>query len=101
MEHEALPRLAVDGLDLLLVVGGAERRGDERLGLAAGEQAGAVGARQHADLDRDVADLVELAAVEALAALEDLVAQDLLLQVLEDRLRVGLLLERPPRAAPR
>ena len=35
VEHEALPRLAVDGLDLLLIVGGAERRGHERLGLAA------------------------------------------------------------------
>jgi hypothetical protein len=39
VEHEALPHLAVDHLDLLLVVGGAERDGDERLGLAAGEGA--------------------------------------------------------------
>ena len=37
-----------------------------------------------------VADLVELPAVEPLAALEDLVAQDLFLQALGDRLRVGL-----------
>ena len=34
------------------VARGAERRDDDRLGLAAGEQRGAVGARQHADLRR-------------------------------------------------
>ena len=50
-------------------------------------------ARQHADFDRDRADLVELAAVEPLAALEDLVAQDLLLQLLEDRLGFDLPLD--------
>ena len=77
--------LAVHRLDLLLVVGGAERRRDERLCLAAREHGRAVRARQDADLDRDRADLVELPAVEALAALEDLVAHDLLLQLLEDR----------------
>ena len=64
--------LAVDRLDLLLIVGGAERRGHQRLGLAAGEQGRAVHARQHAGLDRDRPDLVERAAVEAHAALEDL-----------------------------
>ena len=89
VEHEALPRLAVDHLDLLLVVGGAERGGDERLGLAAREHRRAVGARQHADFDRDRADLVERAAVEPLAALERFVAHDLFLQLLEDRLRVA------------
>ena len=39
VEHEALPRLAVDHLDLLLIVGGAERRGHQRLGFAAREDA--------------------------------------------------------------
>ncbi len=90
MEHEALPRLAVDGLDLLLIVGRAERGGDERLRLAAREQAGSMGAGEDADFDRDRADLVEPAPVEPSAALEDLVAQHFLLQVLENRLRVGL-----------
>ena len=83
--------LAVHHLDLLLVVGGAERRGHERLGLAAGEHGRAVRARQHADLDRDRTDLVERAAVEPLAALERFVAHDLLLELLEDRLGVGAL----------
>ena len=67
VEHEPLVDLAVHHLDLLLVLGGAERGGDERLRLAAREHGRAVRARQHADLDPDRADLVELAAVEALA----------------------------------
>ena len=37
VEHEALPRLAVHHLDLLLILGRAERGGDERLRLAARE----------------------------------------------------------------
>ena len=88
VEHEALVRLAVHRLDLLRVVLGAERRADERLRLAAREHRRAVGAGEDADLDGDRADLVEAPAVEPLAALEDLVAHDLLFQVLEDLLRV-------------
>ena len=84
VEHEALPRLALEALDLLRIVGGAERAGDERLRLAAGEHRRAVGAREHAGLDPDRPDLVELAAVEPDAVRQHLVAQDLLLQLLED-----------------
>ena len=86
MQHEALVPLAADHLDLLLVLGGAERRGDQRLGFAAREDRRAVRAGQDADLDPDRADLVELAPVEAGAPLQDRVAQHLLLQLLEDRL---------------
>ena len=69
VQHERLGGLAghVDAVDPLLVVRGAERHGDERLGLAAGEQRRAVGAGQHADLDRDRPDGVEVAAVHPLA----------------------------------
>ena len=45
VEHEALVELAADVLDLLLVVRGAERAGDERLRLAAREDDRAVDAR--------------------------------------------------------
>ena len=90
VEHEALPHLAVDHLDLLLVVGGAERGGDQRLGLAAREHGRAVHAGQHLGLDGDRADLVELAAVEAHVAVEDLGAQHLLLQVVQDALGLAL-----------
>ena len=51
-----------------------------------------MGSRQDARLDPDRADLVELPAVEPDAVGEDLFAEDLLLQFLEDGLGVGLLL---------
>ena len=92
VEHEALPLLALEALDLLRIVGRAERAGDERLRLAAREHGRAVSARQHARLDPDRADLVELAAIEPYAALQDFVSQDLFLEVLEDLLRFGLAL---------
>ena len=92
MQHEPLVELAAHVLDLLLVVGGAERAGDERLRLAAREHDRAVDAGQDAGLGPDRPDLVELAAVEPHAALEHFVAQDLLLQLLEDVLRLALAL---------
>ena len=55
---------------------GAERGDHERLGLAAGEQRRAVGARQHADADGDRAHGARIAAVDARLAVEDLAAHD-------------------------
>ncbi len=86
MEHEALPGLPFEALDLLCVFGGSQRAGDERLGLAAREHRGAVRPGQHARLDPDRPYLVERPAVETHAAFEDLVAQDLFLQILENLL---------------
>ena len=63
-------------LNALLIVLGAERGGDQGLGFSAGEQRGAVRARQHADFDVDLADLVEFAAVGTAAVLEHLFAED-------------------------
>ena len=100
MQHEALVELAGDVLDLLFVVGGAERAGDQRLGFAAREHDRPVDARQHAGLGPDRADLVELAAVEPHALLERLHLHHVLLQLVEDvvgvllRLRVGALAQR-------
>ena len=42
-------------VDVLLVLAGAERGHDHRLGLAAGEERRAVGAGQHADFGNDAA----------------------------------------------
>jgi hypothetical protein len=84
VQHEALVELAADVLDLLLVVGRAERARDERLCLAAGEDHRAVRAGEGAGLGPDRPDLVELAAVEPHAPLQDLVAQHLLLEILEN-----------------
>ena len=70
-------------VDVLLVLAGAERGHDHRLGFAAGEQRRAVGARQHADFGDDVADGLGVAAVDALAGVEDVPANDLGFQFLE------------------
>src|SRR2546430_1943338 len=58
MQHELLVRLADEGIDLLLVGGGAERRDHERLRLAAREEGRAVRARQDLDLAGDGAHVV-------------------------------------------
>ena len=71
MQHEVAVGLALQRLDLLLVGLGAERGGDQRLRLAAREERRAVGPRQVADLDGDRPDLVDLAAVDPQAALDD------------------------------
>ena len=92
MEHEALPLLSLEALDFLRVFSRAERAGDERLRLAAREHGGAVRPRQDAGFGPDRPDLVELAAVEAQAALEHFVAQHLFLEILEDLLRFDLAL---------
>ena len=70
-------------VDVLLVLAGAERGHDHRLGLAAGEQRRAMGARQDADFGDDVADGLGVAAVDALAGVEDVPANDLGFQFLE------------------
>ena len=69
VQHEALLGFAFEGLKSLHVFAGAERRGDESLCFAAGEDRGTVRARQDADFDPDIADLVELAAVRDGASL--------------------------------
>src|SRR6185295_531939 len=91
MEHELLDVLALVLLDDLGVAAGAERRRDQRLGLAAGEEGGAVGAGQETDLDRDRADLVEPPAVEAGVLLEHHVAQEVFLELAEHLLDLGAL----------
>ena len=50
MQHERLAALAFERIDDLRIARRAERRDDQRLRLAAREQRGAVGTRQHADL---------------------------------------------------
>ena len=70
-------------VDVLLVLAGAERGHDHRLGFTAGEQRRAVGARQHADFGDDVAHGLDVAAVDALAGVENVPADDLGFQFLE------------------
>ena len=76
MQQEALLVGAFQGVDELLVVAGAQGGDHQGLGFAAGEQGRAVGARQDADFRDDRADLVDGAAVDAAAGLDDVAAQD-------------------------
>ena len=75
----------VDRVDALPLGKHAQRQHREDLRLTAGEQARAVAARQVAGDRGDLADLVELAAVGALALVEDHRAHGLLLELLERR----------------
>ena len=93
VQHEARVGEALQPVDHLLGFLGAERGGDDRLRLAAGEQGRAVGARQEADHRLDRADGLGVAAVDAAAFLEDRAADDVGLEAL-DRLRCGHLLLR-------
>ena len=91
MEQEPLLVGAVERIDILLVLAGAQRRDHERLGFAAGEQSRAVGARQHADLRQDRAHGRQVAPVDAALVVENVPAHDLGLGVVE---RLGDLLGR-------
>ncbi len=86
VQQEGLLVGALQPVDILLVVAGAERRHHQRLRLAAGEQRRAVRARQEAGLRHDRPHGLEVAAVDALAGVEDIPAHDLGLQIVEHRL---------------
>src|SRR5262245_59679694 len=58
-------------VDELLVLAGTESGDHHRLGLAAREQRGAVGARQYADLGHDRTHGLHVAAVDARPGVED------------------------------
>ena len=84
VEHELLAVLVHDAVDPLLVGGGAEDGGDQRLGLAALEEGRAVGPGQEADLAVDRPQVARAAAVGPLAV-EDQLADDPLLDGREGR----------------
>ena len=66
MQQERLFVGALQRVDELFVLAGAERGDDQRLGLTAGEQRRTVRARQHADFRDDLTHGGEVAAVDAL-----------------------------------
>ncbi len=70
-------------VDVLFVLAGAERGHHHRLGFAAGKQRRAMSAGQYANFRDDVADGLGIAAVDALAGIEDVPANDLGFQLLE------------------
>ena len=91
VQHEALVELAGDVLDLLLVVGGAERAGDQRLRLAAREDDRAVDARAaRRPRSRSGGSRRTCGRRGGCPCSSDLVAHHLLLELVEDVLGVGL-----------
>ncbi len=82
IEHEFLADLVGQAVDALLVAGGAQRGGDQGLRFAAGEQGGAVRARQDADFAGDGPQILRRPAVDAFA-FEDQVANDAFFEGLE------------------
>jgi hypothetical protein len=73
---------AIEAVDHLLGVLGAQRGGADRLRFTAREQRRTVRARQEADHRLDRADLRGGAAIDALAVLEDRTAHDIRFQLL-------------------
>src|SRR5882724_7055304 len=80
VQEEALLAFALEAFEALLVVGGAESGCDQGLGFAACEDGAAVGSRQDAGFDPDVANLVELAVVWTTSGDGNVLAEDLLQQ---------------------
>ena len=85
VQHERLGGLPghVDAVDPLLVIGGAQRHRDQRLGLAPGEERRTVGPGEHTGLDRDRADRLQVAAIDPLRPLQHLLAHDPVLDLFQ------------------
>ena len=76
MKHETLFGFALEALEALHVIAGAESGGDQRLRFAASEDGAAVRTGQDACLNPDVADLIESATVGTALVVDDLVAEN-------------------------
>ena len=64
MQQEMFAIFAFERVDDLLILSGAERRRDKRLGFTPGEQGRSVGARQNADLRLDRANSFQITAID-------------------------------------
>src|SRR5207253_5653323 len=84
VHHEALVRLAFEGVQALDVVTGPECSRYQRLRLSAREHRRTMGSRENARFDPDVPDRIELAFVRTLPLVQNLIAEDSFLQPFED-----------------
>src|SRR5579862_462428 len=80
MEHEGLAPLALERIDDLGIARRAERGGDQRLRLAAGEKCRAMSTREHSDLDRDRTHGARITSIDARLAGENALAHDATLE---------------------
>src|SRR5512144_311515 len=76
MQQECLFVRSLQGVDELLVLGGAEGGDHQGLGLAAGKQRRAVSAWQYPDLGDDRPDSYKVAAVDTLVGIENVPTHD-------------------------
>src|SRR6185436_6346830 len=83
VKHEGLFVGAFKRVDILLVLARAQRGDDQRLRLATREQRRAMRARQYGSFADDRPHRYEIAPVDAMAGIENGVANDVLLEMLE------------------
>ncbi len=83
MQQEVFPVFALERIDDLLVLAGAERRSHETLGLAPREQRGTVRARQNADFGLNRPNGLQVAAIDTLLGIENSIADDVFFHRLE------------------
>ena len=81
MQHERLFLLAGQAVDDLRIAPGAQRRHDQGLGLAAGEQRRTVSSREYAGADIDGAHRLGVAAVDARLTIENFAAHQSIFQI--------------------
>ena len=91
MQHEVRFEVAVQRVDELFVIAGAERRDDQTLGFPTGEQGRAMGPRQQPGFHGDRTHLIQRATVDPLAFLHDRAAQDRGFELLQRGAEVGIL----------
>ena len=94
MQQEVLLLRALEAVDKLLVIAGAKGGNDQSLGFAAGEQRRTMGAGQNANLGNDRTDGLEVTAIDTGAGVENVPADDLGLQVVDD-FTIKLILKAP------
>src|SRR5436853_5288858 len=78
VQHEGFLIGTFKRVDILLIFAGAECRDGESLGFAAGEEGGAMSARQDRHFRLDRPDRHEIAPVDPEAGIEDIAADDVL-----------------------
>ena len=90
MQHEILLVGALQAVDKLLVLAGAQRGHHQRLGFAAGEQRRAVSTRQHAHFRQDRTHGDEVAPVDALLGVEHRAAHHMGFQIVHQGGELGV-----------
>ena len=83
MQQEVGFEVAVQRVDELLIIAGAQRGHDQALRLATGKQGGPMRPRQQANFGFDGTHGVEGAPVDPLAVLDDIAAQNRRFQLLQ------------------